>query len=235
VSATLIRLQETRSTQDEAHRLAELGAPGGTAVVAARQAAGRGARGRAWQSPEGGLWLSVLWRPRPGDDARLLSLRAGLALATVLDGLGGLPPVALKWPNDLMMAGRKVGGVLCEARWQGDTLAWVVLGVGLNVRNLAPEGTRLPAASLVEWRDDLVPGALAAPVAAALARLGGAAALAEDELAAWHERDWLLGRRLAAPVAGVARGLTATGELVLETADGARHLSAADASALEPA
>lgn len=235
MSATLVRLAETRSTQDEAHQLAEAGAPAGTAVVAARQAAGRGARGRAWQSPEGGLWLSVLWRPRQGDDARLLSLRAGLALATLLEGLGGLPPVALKWPNDLMVEGRKVGGLLCEARWHGDALAWVVLGVGLNVRNPVPEGTRLPAASLAEWRDDLAPDALAAPVAAALARLGGAATLSADELAAWRARDWLLGRRLAAPVAGVARGLTPDGELLLDTADGPRHLSAADATALEPA
>ncbi|HEX5631594.1 MAG TPA: biotin--[acetyl-CoA-carboxylase] ligase, partial [Gemmatimonadales bacterium] len=117
MTVTLIQLQETTSTQDEVHRLAEQGAPQGTAVSAVRQAAGRGARGRGWESPEGGLWLSVLWRPHGADDARLLSLRAGLAIAELLDGLGGMPPIELKWPNDLVVQGHKVGGILCEARW----------------------------------------------------------------------------------------------------------------------
>ncbi|MCU0621721.1 MAG: biotin--[acetyl-CoA-carboxylase] ligase, partial [Gemmatimonadales bacterium] len=97
------RLAEVGSTQDALHRLAESGAPTGTAVVAEVQRAGRGSRGRGWESPPGGLWMSVLWRPGPGDDPRLLSLRAGLAVADVLEGVGGLPPVQLKWPNDVLV------------------------------------------------------------------------------------------------------------------------------------
>jgi BirA family biotin operon repressor/biotin-[acetyl-CoA-carboxylase] ligase len=233
MTVTLIQLRETTSTQDEVHRLAEQGAPQGTAVSAVRQAAGRGARGRGWESPEGGLWLSVLWRPHGTDEARLLSLRAGLAIAELLDGLGGLPPIELKWPNDLVVQGRKLGGILCEARWHGDALAWVVIGVGLNVRNAPPAGTRLPSASLAEWRPDLEPASLAVPVATAIQRLRGAGSLGAEELAAWRTRDWLLGRQLAAPVPGLVHGLTPLGELVVQTDAGKRLLAAGDASSVE--
>jgi BirA family biotin operon repressor/biotin-[acetyl-CoA-carboxylase] ligase len=229
----LVRLVEVMSTQDELHRLAAEGAPEGTAVVAQRQAGGRGSRGRAWSSPEGGLWLSVLWRPRPGDDPHLLSLRAGLAVADLLDGVGGLPAVQLKWPNDIMVGGRKAGGLLCEARWHGAELSWVVLGLGLNVQNAPPPDARMPAASLGEWRADLDADALAAPMAEALSRLGGQATLSADELAAWRSRDWLLGHRLAAPLAGVARGISARGELRVETAEGQRTVASGDATVVE--
>jgi BirA family biotin operon repressor/biotin-[acetyl-CoA-carboxylase] ligase len=233
VSARLVRLPEVASTQDEVHRLAGDGAPEGTAVVAERQVAGRGSRGRTWASPPGGLWLSVLWRPRRGDDPRLLSLRAGLAVAALLDAVGGLPPVQLKWPNDVMVDGRKAGGVLCEARWHGSALSWVAIGVGLNVRNAPPAEVRTPASALAEWRDDLAPDALAEPVAAALSRLGGMGTLTAEEASEWRARDWLLGRRLAAPLAGIARGITPHGELQVETDAGLRALGPSDAGAVE--
>jgi BirA family biotin operon repressor/biotin-[acetyl-CoA-carboxylase] ligase len=233
MSGALVRLDEVVSTQDELHRLAAEGAPEGAAVVAKRQTGGRGSRGRAWNSPEGGLWLSVLWRPRPGDDPHLLSLRAGLAAAELLDGVGGLPAVQLKWPNDIIVGARKAGGLLCEARWHGAELSWVVVGLGLNVRNAPPPGARLPAASLGEWRADLDPEALAAPMAEALARLGGRGTLTAEEMAAWRSRDWLLGHRLAAPLAGVARGITARGELRVDTAEGERTLASGDATVVE--
>lgn len=233
MSGTLVRLQEVASTQDELHRLAAEGASDGTAVVAQRQTAGRGSRGRGWDSPEGGLWLSVLWRPRPGDDPRLLSLRAGIAVAELLDGVGGLPFAQLKWPNDVIVDGRKVGGLLCEARWLGAELSWVAIGLGLNVRNAPPANARMPAASLAEWRADLDPAALAAPMTEVLARLGGRGTLTAEELSAWRARDWLLGHRLAAPLAGVARGIDSRGALRIETTDGLRTVASGDASIVE--
>ncbi len=166
MTAQVVRLRETASTQDELHRLAEAGAPAGTAVVAESQAAGRGSRGRSWVSAPGGLWLSVLWRGQ-ADLAQLLSIRAGLAIAKLLDGLGGLPPVRLKWPNDIIVDDAKVGGILCEGRW-GATNGWVAVGLGLNVTNPLPSDARFPPASLSQWRPDLDAAALAAPVAAAL-------------------------------------------------------------------
>ena len=233
MTPALVRFVELASTQDEVHRLAADGAPAGTAVVATRQSGGRGSRGRAWSSPEGGLWLSVLWRPRAGDDAQLLSVRAGLAVAELLDGVGGLPVVQLKWPNDIIVGGRKVGGLLCEARWHGTELSWVALGLGLNVRNEPPGDVRVPAASLAQWRPDLDPAALATPLAEALTRIGGGGTLSGEELAAWRSRDWLLARPIASPLAGIGGGITARGELRVETSEGPRTVASGDAAVVE--
>jgi BirA family transcriptional regulator, biotin operon repressor / biotin---[acetyl-CoA-carboxylase] ligase len=226
VSPPLVRLRETPSTQDELHRLAEEGAPAGTAVVAETQEAGRGSRGRGWVSAPGGLWLSVLWRG-PADVAQLLSIRAGLAVARVLDGIGGLPPVRLKWPNDVIIDDAKVGGILCEGRW-GAANSWVAVGLGLNVTNPLPSDARFPPASLSQWRPDLDAPALAAPVAAALSGLPATPRLSDEELGAWRERDWLAGKRLRAPVAGVIGGMSAAGRLLVDTDAGRLELVASD-------
>jgi BirA family biotin operon repressor/biotin-[acetyl-CoA-carboxylase] ligase len=226
VTPTLVRVRETASTQDELHRLAEEGAPTGTAVIAETQVAGRGSRGRGWVSAPGGLWLSVLWRGQP-EVAQLLSIRAGLAVATLLDALGGMPPVRLKWPNDVIIDDAKVGGILCEGRWGGAD-GWVAVGLGLNVTNPVPSDARFPPASLSQWRPDLDAALLATPVAAALARLPAASALTTDELQAWKERDWLAGRRLRAPVTGLVGGISAAGRLLVDTGSGRLELVASD-------
>jgi BirA family biotin operon repressor/biotin-[acetyl-CoA-carboxylase] ligase len=219
-SPTVHRLDRIGSTQDEAHRLAAAGARAGTAIVAERQTAGRGSRGRSWESPVGGLWLSVISRPAAGAGVELLSLRSGLATAAALDGLGGLPPVELKWPNDVLLQGRKVGGILCEARWQGDALAWVAVGIGLNVRNRPPAGARLAGASIDEWRPDLTADDVLRALLAELHDLDtGGPALARGELLAWRRRDWLRGRTLRVPVAGTVEGIDADGALRVRRAD----------------
>jgi len=226
VSAPLVRLRETPSTQDELHRLAEEGAPAGAAVVAETQASGRGSRGRTWVSAPGGVWLSVLWRG-PADLAQLLSIRAGLAVARVLDTVGGLPPVRLKWPNDVIIDEAKVGGILCEGRW-GAANSWVAVGLGLNVTNPLPSDARFPPAALSQWRPDLDAAALAAPLAAALGRLPSAAVLSDEELDAWRQRDWLAGRTLRAPVTGVIRGISSAGRLLLDSDAGRLEIVASD-------
>lgn len=219
MTPALIRLREASSTQDELHRLAEEGAPAGTAVVAESQVSGRGSRGRSWASAPGGLWISVLWRGQP-DVAQLLSIRAGLAVAALLDSLGGIPPARLKWPNDVIVDDAKVGGILCEGRW-GAVNGWVAVGLGLNVSNRLPAESRFPPAALAQWRPDLEAAALAAPVAAALGRLPTDGLLSASELERWSARDWLRGRTLRAPVRGVVQGITPTGRLLVD-ADG-RH------------
>lgn len=219
MTPALVRLREASSTQDELHRLAEEGAPAGTAVVAEAQGAGRGSRGRSWASAPGGLWISVLWRGQP-DVAQLLSIRAGLAVAALLDSLGGLPPARLKWPNDVIVDDAKVGGILCEGRW-GAANGWVAVGLGLNVSNTLPSEARFPPANLAHWRPDLDAAALAAPVAAALGHLPTDGLLTGEELASWAARDWLRGRLLRAPVPGVVQGITPAGRLLVDT-DGRR-------------
>jgi len=164
------------STMDEAHRLAEAGSPHGTAVAAKTQSGGRGSRGRSWASPEGGLWLSVICRPPGPESMESLSVRAGQAIAAALQAaLPGLPPVTVKLPNDLLVAGRKLAGILCEARWEGGTPLWVVIGVGVNVRNPVPDALREAAVSLAELGVQTTPEAVADLVVPALSRVGAAA------------------------------------------------------------
>jgi BirA family biotin operon repressor/biotin-[acetyl-CoA-carboxylase] ligase len=116
-----LHLRETTSTNERARELAAQGAPHGTLVTAGVQTAGRGRQGRSWVAPPGSsLLLSLILR----ETDPLLPLRAGLAVAD-LAGAAGL----VKWPNDVLLDGRKVAGVLVEARPQE---GWAVLGIGVN-------------------------------------------------------------------------------------------------------
>ena len=219
-SPSIVRLASTPSTMDALHALAEAGAPAGTAVVAEVQEAGRGSRGRSWVSPSGGVWLSVLGRPT-GAALELLSLRAGLAVIEVLEGLGAGGRLALKWPNDLMLDDRKCGGILCEARWHGAEPAWVAIGLGLNVTNAIPAALAPTASRLADAVPGLTPEALVEPVVEALRQVDSAAApLDAAEWAGFARRDWLRGRALAAPLVGTALGVAADGALLVRAADG---------------
>lgn len=221
------------STQDIAHRLAAEGAVTGTAVVAVAQSAGRGSRGRAWSSGRGGLWLSVIWRPREPSGAEALSVRAALALVEALEG-SGAPLLTIKWPNDLMRGERKVGGILCEARWSGDVLGWVVAGAGVNVANEIPPELAGVACRL-EDAGGLRPGDLAPAAIGALRRAGerGGALLA-GEREAFARRDWLAGRVIAAPLRGTADGLAPDGALRIRGPGGEISLHRAGAVVPEP-
>ncbi len=131
---TLRLLDETTSTNTQALEAAQSGAPDGTVIIAERQTAGRGRLARTWESPAGcNLYVSVIVRQLPPMD-RLgwLPLITASAMAAAIRSLTGLPP-ALKWPNDVMLGGKKVGGVLCESQALGTDAACVVVGIGLNV------------------------------------------------------------------------------------------------------
>lgn len=129
------------SVLDVAHELAASGVPQGLLVVAEEQTAGRGRQGRSWHSAAGaGVWLAVLLKPERPPSAGALAIRVGLRLIEAVEEVAPRAAPGLKWPNDLMVRDRKAGGVLCEARWQGDHLGWIAVGVGINVRGqLAPE------------------------------------------------------------------------------------------------
>jgi BirA family biotin operon repressor/biotin-[acetyl-CoA-carboxylase] ligase len=138
------------STNDEARRLAEQGAAAGAVVVAAEQVRGRGRHGRAWASPPGNLYASLLLRPDCSvAEAAQLSLVASLALAEALVGLA--PPdadVRVKWPNDVLVRGAKVAGLLLEsASGPQERVEWVVVGSGVNIAS-APADTPYPATAL---------------------------------------------------------------------------------------
>lgn len=137
----ILRLVDaTGSTNDDVRSLACAGAPHGTAVCAREQTAGRGRRGHAWSSPRGGLYLSVLLRPDV--PVRLFSgLPAACALGTlrVLRDDLGVRGLSLKWPNDLMLDGGKLAGILIEASSDGGCGGFAVCGVGLNLTGRAED------------------------------------------------------------------------------------------------
>ncbi len=218
----LIRLLAVASTMDLLHGLAADGAEAGTMVVAGEQTGGRGSRGRGWQSPPGGLWLSALYRPPVSTGVELFGLRIGLAVAEAVEALGSAVPVHIKWPNDLMIGDRKVGGILCEARWQGESLAWVVAGVGINVANSIPADLTGIATALVDRLPGVTPELLEPEVTSRLGALdSGSERLGPAELVRLRQRDWLNGRPLLSPAAGRAAGISEEGALLVHTAGGA--------------
>jgi BirA family biotin operon repressor/biotin-[acetyl-CoA-carboxylase] ligase len=145
--------QQIGSTNDEARRLAQAQAPEGLMVVAEEQSAGRGRAGRRWITPAGGaLAFSLVLRPEaPPAQAARLSMLAGLAVCEGIERVAGVL-ASLKWPNDILLAGQKVGGILVEAASPGDSdeqLEFAVVGIGINVETAPAAGeVDFPATAL---------------------------------------------------------------------------------------
>lgn len=126
------------STSQTLWELIEAGAPPGTVVIAAEQSAGRGQWGRQWQSNRGGLYLSVDWQPPTSiAESHLLTVCSGWGIAIALQERG--IPVRLKWPNDLVLGDRKLGGILTQTRIRAGKIDRAVIGVGINWDNPVPE------------------------------------------------------------------------------------------------
>ena len=226
------------STNEEARRLALAGERGPVWIAADRQSAGRGRRGRNWESPTGNLAATLFLRPaKPAVDCAQLSFVAAIAASDMVTRYAGSAAVRVKWPNDVLADGNKIAGILLEsASAGGDRPDWLAVGIGVNL-SVYPEGTEFPATSL---------SALGiAPPAARDALTGLAAAWAK-----WYEvwlqrgfgeiRDvWLsraagLGTRIRARLQneethGVFEGIDATGALILrESLDRTRTISAGE-------
>ncbi|HSQ29424.1 MAG TPA: biotin--[acetyl-CoA-carboxylase] ligase [Gemmatimonadaceae bacterium] len=203
------------STLDVAHALAARGASDGTLVLAAAQSAGRGRFGRTWTSEAGaGVWLTLIERPRDATALEVLSVRVGIALAPVLDPLSEWP-VQLKWPNDLYAGGRKLGGILVEARWRDGALDWIAIGVGINVRRPPGEAN---AASLRDGTSRIdVLREIMPRLRASAARVGP---LDAAERAAFAARDLGAGRQCVEPAVGRVIGIDDRGALLVETSTG---------------
>ena len=131
VGRRLLYFQEIPSTMDEASRLAQEGADEGTVVVAGTQGAGRGRQGRNWVSRQGNLYISIVFRPTL-ELLPMISILAGVAAVRAIRKTTGLEP-GIKWPNDIMLGGKKTGGILVESVLQGDKVTYAILGIGLNV------------------------------------------------------------------------------------------------------
>lgn len=147
--AELLHYPAVDSTNDEVIRLAQNGAPDGTWVVADEQTAGRGRRGRPWQSAKGNLFCTGLLRLAPGEGpVSQLSFLIALALFDTLSQWVDADRLKLKWPNDVLLDGRKVSGILLESASSGHREdRWVAAGVGVNLA-FYPENMERPAISL---------------------------------------------------------------------------------------
>jgi BirA family biotin operon repressor/biotin-[acetyl-CoA-carboxylase] ligase len=144
-----IDLESCASTNDEAARLARAGAQRGTVVIAERQSAGRGRDGRVWESPPGGLYLSAVLRPPlPIVDVPPMTLAIGIAVCDAARSVGAA--CVLKWPNDVLVGGRKLAGILVETQSQGNRLESVVAGIGINFDDLLAPAVAQTAISLAE-------------------------------------------------------------------------------------
>ena len=169
----LVRLGAIDSTQAEARRRAEAGAPDGTVVWARSQTAGKGRMGRRWRSESGGLYASWLLRPQfPPERLAELSLACGEALAAALRGFG--LATSVKPPNDVLALcadgkARKICGILCEASGGAEKLDWLIVGFGVNVNNAPPLKRATSQRALVGK-----PVAVEAVLKAALTRLSRA-------------------------------------------------------------
>ncbi len=142
LGSEFVVLREVVSTNDTAKELARSGAGTGTVVIADMQTGGRGRRGRHWISPAGGIWMSVILRPGMElKDVAIYTLLAGVAVAAAINKVTGLKS-GIKWPNDILIKGKKVGGILTEVFGEWQAVDFLVIGIGVNV-NLSED--KLPA------------------------------------------------------------------------------------------
>ncbi|GAA3405095.1 biotin--[acetyl-CoA-carboxylase] ligase [Paenibacillus hodogayensis] len=220
------------STQTIAHKLAQEGAAEGTIVLAEQQTAGRGRMGRSWHSPKGkGIWMSLLLRPRmPLQFTPQLTLLVAVALCRAIRKLEPLP-VGIKWPNDLLIEGKKITGILLESSAEDERLHYVIVGIGISVNletgdypeTLRSVATSLRIASGREWsRTGLI--------AAFLEQFETLYKLYHDEgfepiRASWEALSVSLGKTIRArtpkgEVEGVAESIDEMGALRLRTPDG---------------
>jgi BirA family biotin operon repressor/biotin-[acetyl-CoA-carboxylase] ligase len=235
---------ELGSTQQRARELAREGAQHGTLVVSEVQTGGRGRLGRRWGSPAGGLWMSLVLRPGISTAvAARTTQAAAVGVAKALRGLG--VEARIKWPNDLLVDGRKICGILAESSvesvpvaakktgpGEGRRVDFIVLGVGLNA-NLDPEDLDVPDREVATLRSELghdvdlleLLASLLSHLDADLGRIEDFGAVLDD----WRALNCTLGervrvRKFGEVLEGVALDLGPEGELLLETQDGVVEL-----------
>jgi BirA family biotin operon repressor/biotin-[acetyl-CoA-carboxylase] ligase len=218
-----LSLVKVTSTLDIIHELAAEGAPAGTVVVADEQVAGRGRFGRKWSSPpKTGIWLGYLMRPTAALQSGVLAIRVGLVVLEVLERFG--IRARLKWPNDVVLRDRKLAGVICEARWSGETPRWVAAGIGINVHGPLPAEIAREAVALDEVCEDVTRISILELLVPKLHSLPDVSDLLEEERERFGRHDWLKGRRLRGPLTGSPCGIDHEGALLVRTAQGVERI-----------
>lgn len=237
-------VDECDSTNARAAARARAGSGSGTAIVCELQLAGRGRQGASWYSGLGtSLTFSLVWRfERAASALTGLPLVVGVACARALESLGARD-LALKWPNDLLRGGAKLGGVLVEAQGEASGAMAAVIGVGINVR--IPQAARRAIPQPVADLSDVPYGSRSEALARLLAALDEALAVFERAgfaafRAEWQWRHAFQGARVRLvapqerPVEGVAAGVAEDGALLLDTGAGVRRFYAGEVSLRAP-
>lgn len=224
--------EQTDSTNRQARQLGQAGVPAPCLVVANGQSAGRGRLGRHWESPAGqGLYFSLLLQPQlPAEQAPLLTLAAGLAIKHALEGFG-VKDLLVKWPNDVIIQGKKVGGVLSEMETRGSEMLFVILGIGLNIsqkKSDFPQELQETAASLDQlhpgvWHRDKVLEKILGELFQEIKNLE--AEKVDQLIKRWEQESGFLGKKIKVEksgqqLQGKVHGLDMEGHLLLETAPG---------------
>lgn len=230
-------LPECTSTNTLLGERASGGAPSGSVIWALEQTAGRGRRGRVWRSKAGdSLTFSLLWRFTTSNALAGLSLAVGLAVAQALEGLGARK-VQLKWPNDIWLDGRKLGGILVELQQVGTRCA-AIIGIGVNLLPPPAEGIDQEFAGLSQALDRTADGAEV--LAAILGTLGPLLDRFSEDGFAPFQADWMARHALQAQAVrllddrtsldAVCLGVDPEGALLLDVGGSVRRILGGDVS-----
>jgi BirA family biotin operon repressor/biotin-[acetyl-CoA-carboxylase] ligase len=221
------------STNDRARELAKEG-ESDVAVLADEQTGSRGRLDRAWRAPSGGIWLSFVCRPGfPPANAPIYTLAAAVAATDALATVG--VDAEIKWPNDVLVDGKKLVGILTEMEGEADRISWIVVGIGINAN---VDGDKVPetATTVLERVGEVDRTRLTRELIERFDELRNAP---EDVLSAWRVASATLGRRVrvetpSGDVVGTAIDVEFPGTLVVETETGKRRISAGDCEHLRP-
>ena len=240
VGSKVLYFDSLDSTNNYARKIAAEGCDEGTAVVAGRQTAGKGRLGRNWESPpDKGIYVSVVLRPPLAPaETPIITLAAAVAVADAIGDASGLS-VGIKWPNDLVIDGRKVCGILVEMGSEADRVNYVIIGIGINYSQEVedfPEGLRGRAISLKtaceEGGETCLPGRLTV-IRSLLRRLDNVTQLVlrynnKEIIEMWKKRSVTLGRKVGfrlkdTDYTGTAVDVTEDGRLLVACDDGVRR------------
>ena len=221
------------STNDRARELAKEG-EGDVAVLADEQTGSRGRLDRVWRAPSGGIWLSLVCRPDfPPANAPIYTLAAAVAATDALATVG--VDAEIKWPNDVLVDGKKLVGILTEMEGEADRISWIVVGIGINA-NVDGEEVPETATTVLERVGEVDRTGLTREL---IERFDELRNDPEDVLSAWRVASATLGRRVrvetpGGDVVGTAIDVEFPGTLVVETETGKRRISAGDCEHLRP-
>lgn len=233
LGSPLLRFDSVSSTNDVARDLAVSGESEGLCVIAREQTAGRGRQGRSWSSPPGeGLYLSLILRPRvKATESALITLAAAIAVAETLR-LDFQTNGDIKWPNDVLVGGRKICGILVEAAIEGDRLQYAIIGIGVNIaqRSFPDQIGNIATSLLLESGRQVLPDDFVGAVLPRLEEWYEAAQSHPDRVTARWEQLSPTGfgcqvtvESTDGVVEGVTQGLTPTGALIVELTNGERR------------